>query len=116
MLPAPDPKALSRPGNVIPETGEQNHEQRQTILRCFDTGNVSVSPKDEVRLHSSRKIRRRSFLKGLGVSGVAATLGTGIIAENAPLFAEEGSGSLTKGDAAILRFLAAAEIIESDIW
>ena len=30
--------------------------------------------------------------------------------------AEERSGSLTKGDAAILRFLAAAEIIESDLW
>ena len=64
----------------------------------------------------SPKIRRRAFLKGLGVTGAAATLGTGIIAQSVPLFAEEGSGSLTKGDAAILRFLAAAEIIESDIW
>ena len=75
-----------------------------------------VSPKAEVSLQPSSKIRRRSFLKGLGVSGAAATLGTGIIAKSVPLFAEEGSGSLTKGDAAILRFLAAAEIIESDIW
>jgi hypothetical protein len=74
-----------------------------------------VSPKAEVSLQPSSKIRRRSFLKGLGVSGAAATLGTGIIAKSVPLFAEEGSGSLTKGDAAILRFLAAAEIIESDM-
>ena len=29
---------------------------------------------------------------------------------------EEKSGSLTKGDAAILRFLAAAEILETDLW
>ncbi|HKS72652.1 MAG TPA: ferritin-like domain-containing protein [Terriglobales bacterium] len=29
---------------------------------------------------------------------------------------EEKSGSLTKGDAAILRFLAAAEILETDFW
>jgi hypothetical protein len=79
-------------------------------------GTSQVSPKDEVNPQPSRKIRRRSFLKGLGVSGVAATVGTGIIAKSVPLFAEEGSGSLTKGDAAILRFLAAAEIIESDIW
>jgi hypothetical protein len=79
-------------------------------------GTSQVSPKDDVSLHSSSKIRRRSFLKRLGVSGVAATLGTGIITKSVPLFAEEGSGSLTKGDAAILRFLAAAEIIESDIW
>lgn len=32
------------------------------------------------------------------------------------LWADDDSGGLTKGDAAILRFLAAAEIIESDLW
>jgi hypothetical protein len=74
------------------------------------------SATDEVSVQPLRKIRRRSFLKGLGVTGAAATLGTGIMAKGLPLFAEEGSGSLTKGDAAILRFLAAAEIIESDLW
>ena len=71
---------------------------------------------DDVNLQSSRQIRRRSFLKGLGITSAAATLGTGLIAKSVPLFAEERSGSLTKGDAAILRFLAAAELIESDLW
>jgi TAT (twin-arginine translocation) pathway signal sequence len=71
---------------------------------------------DEGKPHPSREIRRRSFLQGLGVTGAAVTLGTGIMAKGIPLFAEERSGSLTKGDAAILRFLAAAEIIESDLW
>jgi hypothetical protein len=68
---------------------------------------------DEGKPHPSREIRRRSFLKGLGVAGAAlsanAFLGT-------KAGAEERSGSLPKGDAAILRFLAAAEIIESDLW
>jgi len=32
------------------------------------------------------------------------------------VFGQPSSGSLTKGDIAILRFLAAAEIIESDLW
>ena len=61
----------------------------------------------------SRDIQRRSFLKGLGVAGVALSTSPllGVRAE-----AEERSGSLSKGDAAILRFVAAAEIIESDIW
>ncbi|HEV2733064.1 MAG TPA: hypothetical protein VGV15_23780, partial [Terriglobales bacterium] len=37
--------------------------------------------------------------------------------ENIPLaLAEPGNGHLTRGDAAILRWLAAAEIIESDLW
>src|SRR6267378_3073075 len=77
---------------------------------------TTQSANDEGNPHPSREIRRRSFLKGLGVTGAAVTLGTGIMAKGIPLFAEERSGSLTKGDVAILRFLAAAEIIESDLW
>ena len=57
-----------------------------------------------------RQADRRSFLK-TGASTIAA----GLLAETLVL-GEEHSGSLTPGDAAILRFLAAAEIIESDIW
>jgi hypothetical protein len=64
-------------------------------------------------------INRRSFMKtGLTVAG-AATMGAGMLASGSPTFAkgrEERSGSLTKGDAAILRFLAAAEILETDFW
>ena len=77
---------------------------------------TTQSANDEGNPHPSLEIRRRSFLKGLGVTGAAVTLGTGIMAKGIPLFAEERSGSLTKGDAAILRFLAAAEILESDLW
>ena len=49
---------------------------------------------------------RRSFVK----TGFAA----GTVAASGELFAQ--SGTLTPGDAAILRFLAAAEIIETDFW
>jgi hypothetical protein len=60
---------------------------------------------------------RRSFLKqGLAVG--AAGAGMSILAENLPLLARdenEGEG-LTRGDAALLRFAAAAEILESDFW
>src|SRR5260370_30842265 len=71
---------------------------------------------DEGKPHPSGEIRRRSFLQGLGVAGAAVTLGTGILARGIPPFAEERRGSLTKGDAGILGFVAAAEIIESDLW
>jgi len=65
-------------------------------------------------------INRRSFMKnGLTAAG-AATLGAGLVASSSPVLAhggpEERSGHLTKGDAAILRFLAAAEILETDLW
>jgi hypothetical protein len=55
---------------------------------------------------------RRSFLlKGAAVG--AGAVGAGLLAETPAVAARSG---LTKGDAAILRFLAAAEIIESDLW
>jgi len=64
-----------------------------------------------------RSRNRRSFLsKGLVATG-AATLGAGLLADASSLFADDGSaGALTKGDVAILRFLAAAEILETDLW
>jgi hypothetical protein len=56
---------------------------------------------------------RRSFLKGLGVAGASLTAGAWL---STSVHAEENSDRLSRGDVAILRFLAAAEIIESDLW
>ena len=66
---------------------------------------------------------RRAFMKkGLAAAGTA-TVGAGLLTSGLSVFGqdpeegpEEHSGRLTKGDAAILRFLAAAELIESDLW
>lgn len=63
---------------------------------------------------------RRSFLrKGLAVGGAGA-IGTGLASCGLPVFAQTSNSKsrsgLSQGDAAILRFLAAAEIIESDLW
>ena len=65
-------------------------------------------------------INRRSFMrKGLTAAG-AATVGAGLLTHSSSALGQEGpeehSGRLTKGDAAILRFLAAAEILETDFW
>ena len=61
---------------------------------------------------SKSSISRRSFLgKSLAVG--AGTIGAGLLA-NTPT--ARASGGLTRGDASILRFLAAAEIIETDLW
>jgi hypothetical protein len=60
---------------------------------------------------------RRSFMKrGLAAAGTA-TMGAGLLAKGVSLFGQGGDGGdLTKGDIAILKFLAAAELIESDLW
>jgi hypothetical protein len=58
---------------------------------------------------------RRSFLrKGLAVGGAGA-IGAALLVNGVPTLAG-ASGGLTPGDAAILRFLSAAEILETDFW
>lgn len=64
---------------------------------------------------TQRPVNRRSFMKSGVLAGGAATLGAGLLSNGTSAFAQNGGG-LTKGDAAILRFLAAAELIESDLW
>ena len=61
---------------------------------------------------TAESANRRSFLlKGAAVG--AGAVGAGLLADTA---AADASGGLTRGDAAILRFLAAAEILETDLW
>src|SRR5213080_3358042 len=65
-------------------------------------------------------VNRRSFVKGGLTAAGAATVGAGLITHNSSLLAEDRdedhSGRLTRGDAALLRFAAAAEILEADFW
>ena len=59
---------------------------------------------------------RRFFLKK-GMAAGAVTVGAGLLTSSSSVFAEdEKSGGLTRGDAALLRFAAAAEILETDFW
>jgi Ferritin-like domain len=63
---------------------------------------------------------RRSFLKRGAFAAVAATVSSSLFERGITAFGREGreekSGKLTKGDAALLRFAAAAEILETDFW
>jgi hypothetical protein len=77
------------------------------------TANANRSSTDTA---SARRSNRRSFLKNTMIAGAATTAGAALLTNGVPAFAQDKSGSLSKGDAAILRFVAAAEIIESDIW
>src|SRR6059036_1386407 len=77
----------------------------------------SGDPKNQRRRF--KRLRRRSFLQGIGLAG-AVSVGAGLLAQTSSAFAQEGpeehSGRLTRGDAALLRFAAAAEILETDFW
>jgi len=71
---------------------------------------------EEVNSHEKALVNRRSFVRHSLVAGASAAVGAGILANSNFAVAQGASGKLTKGDVAILQFLAAAEIIESDLW
>ncbi len=75
--------------------------------------------KHEIESPSNGNVGRRSFLKGLGMAGATLLPASALLITEAKAQQSEdrdGQRRLSKGDAAILRFLAAAEIIESDLW
>ena len=66
---------------------------------------------------TKRSVNRRALIKGGLLAGGAATLGAGLLGKGESAYAQESSATLSSGDIAIaLRFLAAAELLESDLW
>ena len=64
--------------------------------------------------NTKRSVDRRSFMRSGLLAGGAATVGAGLLANATSVRAQDGR--LDAGDVAILRFLAAAELIETDLW
>jgi Ferritin-like domain len=89
----------------------QNQKQNKTHIVMQPENKGEYEMKERVK-PSKSSISRRSFLgKSLAVG--AGTIGAGLLA-NVPT--ARASGGLTAGDEAILRLLAAAELIEADLW
>jgi Ferritin-like domain len=92
-------------------------------VKTISTGTANDSSQSESRSPDdtlitkakSRKrlISRRAFL-GRSLAMGAGTIGVGMLTN--PRSAEALSGGLTPGDAALLRFPAALEILEADFW
>src|SRR5260370_34394935 len=81
-------------------------------------GTAFTTP-EELNEKFTRVTHRRSFLQGLGIATAGSALlpAAGLLtAKPAQASEQEQHGQLSRGDAAILRFLAAAELIESDLW
>ena len=66
---------------------------------------------------SSHRLARRSFLRRLGLGAALLAPGAALLSTARNSRADTKNGKrLSKGDTAILQFLAAAEIIETDLW
>jgi hypothetical protein len=86
---------------------------RETLPATVSSATDVESTENDFDSQLKRGFDRRSLLKGLGVVGVAVSAGSLLTPE---ADAEPGHGGISHGDAAILRFLAAAEILETDLW
>jgi len=82
--------------------------------------NLSQFP---INLPRPHRLARRSFLRSLGLGAALLVPGASLLGESMSSQMMPGNepkkfknGKLPKGDADILRFLAAAELIEDDMW
>jgi Ferritin-like domain len=73
------------------------------------------STEEAVQRHWQGVVKRRSFLKGLGIAGATLSAGA-LLGTESNAQATRSTGGLSKGDAALLRFAAAVELIEADLW
>jgi hypothetical protein len=79
-------------------------------------GQSSIEGGQAALAGGSGMVGRRSFLKGLGIVGATLLPARVLMIADAKAQEKTRSGSLTKGDADLLRFAAWAEIVESDLW
>src|SRR6266403_2524118 len=62
------------------------------------------------------RLARRSFLRNLGLGAALLVPGAALLSGSGKALAANGGQTLTPGDVAILQLLAAAELIEADLW
>ena len=102
-------KSINRSTASLFTTSKSNPNVKEPAINKAETQDKNVAE----RVKSLKSfMSRRSFL-GTSLAVGAGTIGAGLLA-NAPT--ARASGGLTAGDEAILRLLAAAEIIETDLW
>ncbi len=63
-----------------------------------------------------KRLARRSFLRNLGMGAALLVPGAALLSGSSKALAANGRQRLNAGDAAILQLLAAAELIEADLW
>ncbi len=89
--------------------------QNKPINERSTQDDVGVA-RPETPANSNGQLGRRTFMKHLGLGGTVLLPATAWLAGKTTARATGIRGALTRGDIAILRLLAAAEIIEWDLW
>jgi hypothetical protein len=84
----------------------------------MNNGESQLQPQVTNLSPAPRTLPRRSFLRRMGVGAALLAPGAGLFGSVSRVFGDEDENDdgITKGDAALLRFAAAAEILETDFW
>ncbi len=105
--------------DVVASEATSNHAMNQGGLNVStETAKITQhrsTPAGGTTESDSKVMQRRAFLKTAGAAGAALSAGP-LLTSQANAFPGEGLHRPTRGDVAILRFLAAAELIEADLW
>jgi hypothetical protein len=94
---------------------EENFSSSVGSATASDEPNSSQLAGDNVQRRWQEVVKRRSFLKGISLAGVTLTA-RALIGKQLRAETTRSSRRLSKGDATLLRFAAAVELIEADLW
>jgi Ferritin-like domain len=85
-----------------------------------DISTAAESTRPVPSLPARNRLARRSFLRNLGLGAALLAPGAALLSGSGKAWAknekEKKNKALTRGDIAILQLLAAAELIETDLW
>jgi hypothetical protein len=74
------------------------------------------SPEFATSRSAPKRLGRRSFLRNLGLGATILVPGAALLSGSSKALAGNERQRLTRGDVAVLQLLAAAELIEADLW
>src|SRR2546423_4931044 len=93
---------------------DSNHSDEHDISTEAESSQLLPS------LPAPNRLARRSFLRNLGMGAALLAPGAALLSSASKALAgdenEKKNNRLTRGDVAILQLLAAAELIEADLW
>ena len=90
-------------------------EEKSLIAASNQTSTESgPSSTEDAQHHWQGVVKRRSFLKSIGIATAAVSAGA-LLSTETRAQSTRSTGKLSRGDTALLRFAAAVELVEADL-
>jgi hypothetical protein len=106
----------------VNKTKKQNQNKTHIVMQPEihhsndNDAKETESPQTTRSLSAPNQLARRSFLRRLGLGAALLVPGAALLSGSSKALAANGRQRLNPGDVAILQLLAAAELIEADLW